>query len=187
MPSDNNGSDNEQDEVSSPSIDFDTFKTYYSSNSDLDNAEYYQKFPSVNPGTIRSWKAKAKAQLTEVSTQTPSTPSDPPQENDEVKRLKKDLIEALKQKSNMNEELLEGLDEDAQIKVLKNASKQTSPDPNIRLMTPSGTGKAKLGIEEYLTIDEQSFKEKGFGDVKVVIPASVLHNHEKSEALKKYK
>jgi hypothetical protein len=187
MSSENKDSDSQDNGTSKVSIGFDTFKTFFKDNTDLDNAEYYQSFPSVNPGTIRSWKARARKEISEPEPQTPSTPMDQPSNNDETKRLKQELIKALMDKTKFQEELLEGLDEDSQLKLLKNASDNMPSDPNIRLMTPSGTGKAKLGIEQYLKIDEKSFKEKGFGDVELILPASVLHSPKKSEQLKEYK
>ena len=187
MTDENNNSEDQQDDVSKPSIDFNTFKTYYSSNPDLDNAEYYQMFPSVNSGTIRSWKAKAKTQITEPKPQTPSTPQDPSDNNKEVAKYKGQLIELLLSQTRMDPQLLEGLDDNAKLKFLNNAKANTAPDPNIRLMTPSGTGSQKLGIEKYIHMDEKSFKEKGFGNVTVRIPASVAFNPAKSEELAKYK
>lgn len=89
----------------------------------------------------------------------------------------------------MDESLLKGLDKNAQYKILKNMYDQmgSRPDPNIRLMTPSGTGVQKLGIEQYMSIDEKAFKEKGFGEVNIRIPASKLFNPEKSKELLTYK
>ena len=188
MSSENNNSDNQQDEVSKPSIDFNTFKTYYDSNPDLDNAEYYQIFPSVNSGTIRSWKARAKTQIKEKPIETPSTPEEKVKgDNEELTKYKQQNIELLLAQTKMNPKLLEGLDDNAKLKILNNARTNAPPDPNIRLMTPSGSGSQKLGIEKYITMDEKSFKEKGFGDITVSIPASVAFNPEKSEELGKYK
>jgi hypothetical protein len=141
----------------------------------------------VNPGTIRSWKAKAKKNSEIEPSQTPSTPEVQTSEPEQVKKLKKDLIQALKEKTQFNDALLNGLDEDSQLKILKNASEQTPDDPNIRLFTPSGANTAKLGIEKYMTMDEKSFKEKGYGDVDVNIPASVIFDPKKFDELNKYK
>ena len=35
-------------------------------------------------------------------------------------------------------------------------------------------------FDKYLTIDEESFKEKGFGKVELVIPASIVFNPEEN-------
>jgi len=178
-------SDNENNGVSNASITFDVFETYYKQNPDLDNAEYYQKFPSVNTGTIRSWKAKAKSILKSAPPSAPETPTDEPKEN----KYLDDSIAILKKATRMDESLLKGLDKNAQYKILKNMYDQigSRPDPNIRLMTPSGTGVQKLGIEQYMSIDEKAFKEKGFGEVNIRIPASKLFNPEKSKELITYK
>jgi len=57
-------------------------------------------------------------------------------------------------------------------------------DPNMRVYTPTGTGKRKLGIEKYITIDEEAFREKGFGKVEMIIPASELLDPEKNKKLR---
>ena len=163
------------------------FETFYKTNPDLDNAEYYQTSPSVNTGTIRSWNAKAKSRIVKEPDQTPPTEVDQTSVEPEVKRLKAELIEALKEKTRFNDELLNGLNEDAQITILKNVSKDQGSDPNIRLMTPAGSSNQKLGIEKYMTIDEESFKKKGFGEVTVALPASIAFDPKKSAELTKYK
>ena len=43
-------------------ITFGQFNEFYKVNNDLDNAEIYKAFPTVKEGTLRSWKAKAKAE-----------------------------------------------------------------------------------------------------------------------------
>ena len=45
-----------------PKITFGQFNEFYKVNNDLDNAEIYKAFPTIKEGTLRSWKAKAKAE-----------------------------------------------------------------------------------------------------------------------------
>jgi len=56
-------------------------------------------------------------------------------------------------------------------------------DPNMRVYTPIGTGKKKIGIDKFMEIDEEGFKKKGFGKVEISIPASVLLDPEKNKKL----
>lgn len=44
----------------SPKITFEQFKEFFDSNKELDNSEIYKSFPTVNQGTLRGWKSKAK-------------------------------------------------------------------------------------------------------------------------------
>lgn len=188
MSEENDTSDSEQNGASKVSISFDVFETFYKENSDLDNAEYYDTFPSVNKGTIRSWKARAKNNLSTTSEPSAQTPSNQGQESaPKENKFLKESIEILKKTTRIDPKLLDGLDLNSQYRLLKNAFDNSKPDPNIRLMTPSGSESQKLGIEQFLTIDEKAFREKGFGEVNAAIPASYLFNPKKSKELGEYK
>lgn len=43
-----------------PKITFEQFNEFFTANDDLDNDEIYKAFPTVNHGTLRGWKSKAK-------------------------------------------------------------------------------------------------------------------------------
>lgn len=184
MSNDNPDSDSQQDGTSGVSITFETFQSFFKSNSDLDNIEYYKQFPSVNTGTIRSWKARAKKNNANPPPSVPQTSPDGTKETN----YRDDMITLLKQTTKVQEYVLEGLEPDAQLRLLQNMHEQqkSTPDPNIHLMTPSGSGGQKLGIDQYIRIDEKSFKEKGFGKVDIRIPASELHNPEQAKKLNQY-
>lgn len=184
MSNENDNSEEQQNEVSKPSITFNVFKAYHNENPDLDNAEYYKAFPSVNTGTIRSWKAKARRASSEPSGQTEGTPSN--QSEPKEDKYLSESIEIMKKMSRIPTKLLEGLDEKAQYKLLKNELDTRGDDPNIKLFTPSGSGSQKIGLEQFMKIDEKAFKEKGFGNVEIRIPASKLHNPEESKKLANY-
>lgn len=183
MSQDNKDSEDVHDAVSTPSITFDVFKAYYKENTDLDNIEYYKAFPTVNSGTIRSWKAKAKTQLESEPPQTVQTPQDQPVKDN---KYLTELVEVLKRTTRINPKLLEGLDLASQYKILQNVSSEQKPDPNIKVFTPAGGASQKLGIEKYMKIDEKAFREHGFGTVEISIPASKLYKPDESKKLKEY-
>ena len=96
------------------SITFEVFQTYYNQYPDLDNPEYYQKFPSVKNGTIRSWKVRALKASSKFSSQIPSTSTDQPsqKENKHLDEMR-DLLENNDEKVEIErEEIEDGIDYD---------------------------------------------------------------------------
>jgi hypothetical protein len=183
MSNENNDSDKENNGSSKPSITFEVFEAYHKVNPDLDNIEYYKQFPNVNTGTVRSWKARARKASSEPVDQTEATPSDHEPKDD---KYLDEVIEIMKKTSRMNPKLLDGLDKNSQYRILKNAMDNQPADPNMKLYTPSGSGSQKMGIEKYMRIDEKAFKERGFGEVEIQIPASKLYNPDESKKLGKF-
>ena len=160
----------------------DDFEEYFEANPNLTNIELYEKFPNTPKSTIRYWKKKVLD--AQKPPETPTTDSPTPTEDERLKKA----IELLKLqvKDPQIHAILEDLDLDNQYKVLIKAAKDKKPDPNIRLMTPIGSGKPKMGIEKYMTIDEKSFRKKGFGDVEIILPASVALNPEENKKLREH-
>jgi hypothetical protein len=168
--------ENASSEASKPSIDFNVFKAFYDKNPDLDNAEYYSQFPQVNQGTVRSWKAKARQHINEPEPRQQSTP----QEQD-----KSEIINTMIDLTRIDKRILEGLNQNAQIKYLQNyaqlMNENKGQDPNIGIIpTPARSSKRMLGIEKYITFNPQNKM------VKMNIPASIAHDPEKNKQLGEY-
>lgn len=164
-----------QTDASKASISYEMFQAFYKGNPDLDNAEYYQNFPTVNAGTIRSWKAKAKKDF-----ETPQSNPQPTPPKEEKTNMK-EIIDLLIPATGIDPNLLTGMDETNQVAFLKNlmTQKNKSRDPNMPLLpTTAGTGKTKFGIEKFATFNPTK------GVIKVVIPASIAHDPKKSEILR---
>jgi len=187
MSQEQTDSEEQHDDVSEVSITFDVFETFFSKHPDLDNAEYYKHFPTVNTGTIRSWKSRAKNSMEPA---TPSQQATPPKQDNKDQPSSDtyldELIKTLMATTRISPKLLEGLDPKSQLAVLRNYQAERKADPNLKLFTPMGTSQKKLGIEQFVRIDERSFREKGFGRIEVEIPASIAFDPEKSKKLREY-
>jgi hypothetical protein len=166
-------------EPSEPSITFDVFEAFYKQNPDLDNAEYYAQFPNKNPGTIRSWKAKARQQKEEPEPSQQTTTSNQDHKKD---------IDAYIKLTRTNPAELKGLSEQAQLNLLRNRAAligeqqtQGGTSPNIGVIpTPAGSSKRVLGISKYMTFNEPQQRWK------MVIPASVVADQKKNKELGEY-
>ena len=105
---------NEEQEVEdgSPKITFGQFNEFYKVNNDLDNAEIYKAFPTIKEGTLRSWKAKAKAEA-----------EAPPEEVEE--ELPEEIVE--EEKTPMTKEEIDDLVAEKVKEALK-ITRKTPPD-----------------------------------------------------------
>jgi len=163
-----------QDQPSDPVITFEMFDKFHSSNTDLDNAEYYKAFPTVKQGTIRSWKSKVRS-----STEEP-TPPEQSTEKDEVSDIKNQLLDSLLVRADVRTKtIIEKLDIDSKILVLRENEKQQTPMPNAPTI-PQPIGMPKLGLQKYMKYTPGSEK------ISWSIPASVLLDPIKNKQLGEY-
>jgi len=174
MSNDNN-QETPQDKPSDPVITFEIFEKFHSSNSDMDNAEYYKAFPSVKEGTIRSWKSKVRSNSSEA------TPPERSTEKDKVLDLKEQLLDTLMARADVRTKtIIEKLDIDSKIIVLKENETQQKPMPNAPTI-PQPIGMPKLGLQKYMKFVPGSEK------ISWSIPASVLLDPIKNKQLGEYK
>lgn len=162
-------------------ITYQIFESYFKENSDLDNKEFYEKFPKVNQGTIRNWKAKAKKSVDKAET----IPQVPPGSDKQMKTT----IEALKitLKGRVPGFILQvdDLDLKSQFIVLTNAAKNLPEQKQANtpiIPIPLGGQKGKRVIDKYLTITPNLSNPK-LSEINLEIPASVALNPEKNKKL----
>ena len=180
MSENQEGQEPPQDIPSEPTVTYDVFEVYYKGNPDLDNAEYYQAFPSVNPGTIRSWKSKAKTKATAEPSSQQST-STPPKEPLQVE---KDFLETLKAIASPQAKGYAKIFEDkgdikSAILVLQEDVKNQKPMPNMPGI-PQPTGIPKVGLAKYMKYTP------GIDKISWEIPMSELLDPEKNKKLGEY-
>lgn len=176
MSENNNSQEGTENGASTPIITFEVFESFYAANSDLDNNEYYKAFPTVNAGTIRSWKSKARANGSEPAPNQQQTPED------KANVWRDELIESLSnQVDNRTKELIKDLDPDSKVLVLKEQIKQLAahPAPN-NPSIPNPTGRPKMGLEKYMKYVPGSDK------LEWEIPATVLLDPIKNKKLGEY-
>ena len=93
---------NEEQEESTektPKITFGQFNEFYKVNSDLDNAEMYKSFPTIKEGTLRSWKAKAKAEVeAPPEEEMEEEPPEEPEEEVQTPMTKKEIDDLVAEK-----------------------------------------------------------------------------------------
>jgi len=160
---------------------YDEFKAFYASESGLENADLYKHFPNNPESTLRKWKMKL------LSEPTNGSPKEQKAKNGEQPNAYLvELVKNLKARSNINPSIIEELDLESQYHVLKKEAETHKADPNMKIFTPGSSGQKKLGIDKYMTIDEKSFREKGWGNVELVIPASKLFNPEENKKLREF-
>jgi len=167
---------------------FEDFEEYFESKPKSLNVDLYEKFKNIPQSTIRYWKKKV---LDKTKASEPPTTEPKKEPTIPTNKYLEELVKTYKSLTKIDPKLLEGLDINSQYLLLRNAiandkQKGKAIDPNMKLYTPASTGKAMLGIDEYINIDEKSFKEKGFGKVEINIPASVLFDPEKAKKLGEY-
>lgn len=170
----------EKNRTQEKKITYEMFEVFYKTNPDLDNKEYYEQFPTINQGTVRNWKSKAKKPV--ASTTPPIVPTGTDEEiKIEVEALK------LKLKDKIPQYILDmDVDPHTHKKLIQNAliaqttatPNQTAPNTPI-LGIPIG-GARKRGIDKYLTIDPERH------EINLSIPASVVFDPEKNKKLGEY-
>lgn len=176
--SNDNGQEPPQDTPSVPTITYEVFEAFHSKNPDLDNAEYYKAFPTVNTGTIRSWKSRARTITPEPTPSQHATP------DDKVKGLQQQLLDTLMGGADVRaralaQPFIDKKDLDSAILLLQENAKQQKPAPNTPTI-PTPTGTPKPGLEKYMKYVPGSEK------ISWEIPATVLLDPEKNKKLGEY-
>lgn len=166
------------EQPSEPVITFEVFKAFYDKNIDLDNAEYYKAFPTVNTGTVRSWKSRARTPKTEP--EPPKQPTD----KDKIVEMQKQFYETLMATADHKTKgfakvFYDKGDIDSALVILQENAKNQPPMPNAPTI-PTPTGIPKLGLEKYMKYVPGSEK------ISWEIPASVLLDPEKNKKLGEY-
>lgn len=161
-------------------MSYDEFKEFYKENKDLDNTEYYAKFPDTHNSTVRSWKFRA----IQESTPAPEVGAS----KDDYDELEKEHIQSLftqlKEPEKAKKEL-DGLDNKSKIMVLKNRVKAQSEDkgrqqPNGSILpapTPQSQNRKKYGIDDYIEFDDKK------GEIRVEIPLGTLFDPKENKGL----
>jgi hypothetical protein len=171
--------ESDQSKTSEPSISFEVFQEYFKTNPDLDNSEYYNAFPKVNQGTIRSWKSRASKATTPDNSNQHSTPKDqPPSSTPPDEKMLDGTINNLITAINMipgkhiDEKILEGMDKNSQVVLLQNMiqdihKNRSTGNANI---LPISTGISQPGfwVDNYITMNPEK------QTVEMRIPASEL-------------
>jgi len=171
--SDNKNGQNDESGASEPIITFEIFETYHAENPNLDNVEYYKAFPTVNTGTIRSWKSKARTSGSEPPSSQQATPAD--KEN----LWRDELIQSLENQADyQTKEIIKDLDPESKLLVLKARVElnKKHPSPNTSSI-PTPVGNVKMGIEKYMKF------VPGSGKIEWSIPASVILDPIKNKKL----
>lgn len=178
MSNDNN-QEPPKDVPSEPTITYEVFEAFHSKNPDLDNSEYYKAFPTVNTGTIRSWKSKARS--TTASITTPQQPTTP---DDKVQKLQQQLLDTLLAGADVRAKALaqpfvNKKDFDSAILLLQENAKIQKPAPNMPTI-PTPTGTPQPGLAKYMKYVPGSEK------ISWEIPASELLDPIKNKKLGEY-
>jgi len=160
-------------------ISYKEFEAYYENNPDLDNTEYYERFPETNKSTIRSWKSRT-AKIEE-----------PPLEEEEViqsegyEEMEDEFIKLLITQTKSKEHEFKGVDNKSKILILKNRlaaqkdEKKHKPQNTTILGNPPpiGKNKKKFGIDKYIVFDENK------NEIRMEIPMDVLLDPKKNKGL----
>ena len=162
-------------------ITYQIFESYFKENSEMDNKEFYEKFPKVNQGTIRNWKARAK----KIVVQPETIPQVPPGNEEQMQTT----IDALKSslRGRVPAFLLEvdDLDINSQFIVLTNAAKNLPEQKQANtpiIPIPLGGRKARQVIDKYLTITPNLTNPR-LSEINLEIPGSVALDPEKNKKL----
>ena len=163
-------------------MNYKEFKEYYDENPDLDNLEYYEKYPETNKSTIRSWKSRAGKPIEIVDpTET---------EIDNAKGFEEQtdyLLQLLMTQTGSKESEFKGLDKNSQLILLKNRksaqdkeTKKSKPGSNSGILPaplPPGRSNQEFGIDKYIEFDKQK------NEIRMEIPMEVLLDPKKNKNL----
>jgi hypothetical protein len=158
------------------------FVEFHDENPDLDNTEYYEKFPDVNKSTIRSWKSRVN---------NPPPPIPTPSEADAKKfegfeEQQKHYVHLLLTQTNSKASEFKGVDLDSQILVLRNrlnTQKEQKPDrgSNSSILPsprPIGASTRKFGIDDYIVFDTN------LNEIRMEIPLEKLMDPEENKRIR---
>jgi len=161
-------------------IQYSEFKEYHDNNPNLDNIEYYEKFPDTNKSTIRSWKSRAAhIEVVEEPTENQAKQSEGYEE------LEAEFIKVLMVQTSSNESELKGLDNKSKLLILKNrkaAQEKENKNKNqnsgiLPSPKPIGQGKKRFGLDDYIVFDDKK------GEIRMQIPMNVLLDPKRNKAL----
>lgn len=173
----------EQTRMQEEKITYEIFQVYFKENPELDNKELYEKFPTVNQGTIRNWKSKTRVVVPPKEPITLVKPEDAQMKN---------FVETLQNtlRGRIPQYLLDAtkeMDLTSAYAVLKahseNLQEPKGTDPNTPIIPlPLGGQRRKQVIDRYLTITTNPSNPK-LNEITLDIPASVALNPEKNKKL----
>ena len=160
-------------------IQYNEFKTYYDNNPDLDNAEYYEKYPDTNKSTIRSWKSRA------AHIEEPKITKENGKQAEGYEEIEAEYIKLLMTQTDSKESEFKGVDNKSKLLILKNRQaaqkeeikKRPSNSNILKQPLPNSQTKKQFGIDEYIVFDDVK------GEIRMQIPMNVLLDPEKNKAL----
>jgi hypothetical protein len=161
-------------------ISYNEFEAYYENNPDLDNAEYYERFPETNKSTIRSWKSRL------AHIEEPVLEEDVKQ-SEGYEEIEGEYIKLLMTQTDSKESEFKGVDNKSKLLILKNRvasqneNKLNKKRPlNTTILgqpAPIGQNKKRFGIDDYITFDGNK------NEIRMQIPMDVLLNPKKNRGL----
>lgn len=141
-------------------ITYEDFKIYADANPGSDNADFYTKFPSKPTSTIRRWKMKYK----ESDTDSDDVPDVPEHERTPNKTLIANN-KTLMRGTLFTEKSFQGMSPEQTNKFLLNYHNQKKKgvseeeDSNSPIVgTPVGSGRPKMFIDKFLSMDPKNKK-----------------------------
>ena len=158
------------------------FVEFHKDNPNMDNAEYYAKYPDVSKSTIRSWKSRIRTPIAPEPTKTEVI------EANGYEEQTKHYVEMLltQTKSKLTE--FEGVDNKSKILILKNrlrvqkeeqTNKPTGSNSSIMPVTAAiGSVREEIGLSKYIEFD------KNLNEIRMEIPLSKLMDPESNKALR---
>lgn len=162
-------------------ISYNEFNAYYENNPDLDNAEYYDRFPDTNKSTIRSWKSRA-AKPIEIE---PDITTDEAEQSSGYEEMENEYIKLLMNQTGSKPTEFVGVDNKSILTILKN--KKAAEELNnknrpanstiLGQPRPIGQNKKVYGIDEYIVFDDQK------DEIRMKIPMDILLNPKTNRAL----
>jgi len=162
-------------------ISYNEFTAYYENNPDLDNTEYYERFPDTNKSTIRSWKSRAAKPI------EPEITEEEVDQSTGYEELEKEHIKLLIQQTGSDHKEFDGVDTKSIMTILKNRiaaqalnNKNKDRPMNSTILgnpRPPGQNKKKYGIDEYMVFDTDK------DEIRMKIPMDVLLDPKKNRAL----
>ena len=159
------------------------FVEFHKENPNMDNAEYYEKYPDVNKSTIRSWKSRIREPI-----ETPEPTKTEVKEANGYEEQTNHYIEMLLTQTKSKGAEFEGVDNKSKILILKNRLRvqkeeqaKQKPGSNSGIMPNSaaiGQIKESIGLSDFIEFDGN------LNEIRMDIPMSKLLNPDKNKALR---
>lgn len=159
-------------------ISYNEFVAYYENNPDLDNAEYYERFPETNKSTIRSWKSR-------LANIEPEIQEEEVKQSEGYEEIEKEYIKLLMTQTDSKESEFKGVDNKSKLLILKNRvagqkennKKIPANSTILGLPKPIGQNQKEYGLDDYITFDGNK------NEIRMQIPMNVLLDPKKNRAL----